>query len=307
MKLVELLARELKVWPYHLGAMAISQDPDGSLNRLDRGLGVDDACLASIGGTWPSNTWTRFSLMTPTSTATDHATAIVTIADWEAEVARLAKPEWIRHRGGKCPIEAGFLIDVRHRDGCIGTRCNPFSGKWDWRHSGHETDIMAYRICEPEQAPQKAWHSTAPLSDEERAHAFEADIEFPSGVIHFAGPIQWRDRIREIDITVEALEEERAGLVQQLEDEGFRLISAVNAKIAAVAQAHEDMSDWRNWMDGDLVECISHEIEWSDKTDIGSICKIDGSPLFDENGLHIFVAGYFMNPADFRWHSRPSV
>ena len=38
------------------------------------------------------------------------------------------------------------------------------------------------------------------------------------------GPLQWRDRVTEIDRTVEALEEERASLVQKLADEGFALI-----------------------------------------------------------------------------------
>lgn len=75
------------------------------------------------------------------------------------------------------------------------------------------------------------------------------------------GPLQWRDRIREIDaeeakrneehrVAIEALEEERLSLVQKLEDEGLRLIEE---KPACDGMPAEDMSDWRNWKVGDFI------------------------------------------------------
>jgi len=64
-----------------------------------------------------------------------------------------------------------------------------------------------------------------------------------------ANPLAWRDRIQEIDIVVQVLEEERLSLVQSLEAEGFALTDAKR-------EPAEDMTDWRNWKDGDLVECV---------------------------------------------------
>jgi len=64
-----------------------------------------------------------------------------------------------------------------------------------------------------------------------------------------ANPLAWRDRIQKIDIVVQELEEERLSLVQSLEAEGFALINARR-------EPAEDMTDWRNWKEGDLVECV---------------------------------------------------
>lgn len=237
MKLAELLALELKVWPE--GSVCSTQEGNYSAYfwkssdvHFDKG-GWDHASGYGL----ISQGWSH-SL---TELATDHATAIVTRADWEAEVARLAQPQesqWIRHRGGKCPVEAGVSVEYRMRDGEIMSRP---AGSLEWDHYGECGDIMAYRICEPEQA-----------SDAVVEHDIYADDTEPSlspVLVTYTdqeNPLIWRDRIREIDITVEALEEERASLVQQLEDEGFRLIGEA-------AEPVGDMSDWRNWQAGDLL------------------------------------------------------
>ena len=67
-----------------------------------------------------------------------------------------------------------------------------------------------------------------------------------------ANPLAWRDRIQKIDIVVQELEEERLSLVQSLEAEGFALINAKR-------EPAEDMTDWRNWKAGDLVECVKRD------------------------------------------------
>lgn len=150
------------------------------------------------------------------------------------------KDGWIRHRGGKCPVDLGTLVDIRNRDGKIFERVKA-SNENNWVH--HSTlslsDVMSYRLHKPEQA----------ISDDAVIDLCVAcaDEEMPAAK-YFDGPIQWRDRIREIDSTVESLEEERVSLVQKLEAEGFRLIDPVKAEVEteAVLPA-EDMSDWRNW------------------------------------------------------------
>ena len=113
------------------------------------------------------------------------------------------------------------------------------------------------------------------------------------------GPLKWRDRIREIDTTVEALEEERVALAQQLEDEGFQLI-------AAKVKQDEDMGDWRNWREGDLLTLIEDssrddftrgkEYEFIEVDDFDEIVVLDDAG--DQNG-------YGVNSGMFKFHSRP--
>lgn len=115
------------------------------------------------------------------------------------------------------------------------------------------------------------------------------------------GPLKWRDRVREIDTTVESLEEERAALVQQLEDEGFKLISLERA-----VPAGENMGDWRNWKAGDLLTLIEDsscdgftrgkEYEFIEVDEFDDIVVLDDAG--DQNG-------YGVNSGMFKWHSRP--
>jgi hypothetical protein len=74
----------------------------------------------------------------------------------------------------------------------------------------------------------------------------------------------------------------------------------------AQAERAEDMSDWRNWLEGDLVECVNDdhvaELCRGDVLSLLGVYKVSelirvklSSPLY-----HTY------NPARFRWHSRPA-
>lgn len=135
-----------------------------------------------------------------------------------------SKEGWIRHLGGKCPVEAGTLVDVCHRDGDVFTGCKvgeSFSCK-DWSHTNDDGDIMAYRIHTPSEQP-------ATVKD-----CLSVEAEMPAAK-YFDGPLQWRDRITEIDAeskaeeerhhqVMTALDSERAELVRKLANEGLALI-----------------------------------------------------------------------------------
>ena len=58
---------------------------------------------------------------------------------------------WIRHRGGKCPVEEGVMVDVRHRDGEVfsGFEAVLSAPAGSWNHANHPGDIMAYRLHKP--------------------------------------------------------------------------------------------------------------------------------------------------------------
>lgn len=254
MKLVELLVRELTEWPK--GKSLITQDASGKCYswtgkpRLDRNL------------VWYSPNGKDFN-MGPVGKreplCADHATAIVTRADWDAERARIAKPAkankdgWIRHRGGKCPVERGVVIDVRYRSGEICETVRALTGDGGsihrsavyWKHYGHNSDIMSWRL-HVEDKPARQDEQPAYVSkDEAMAYIDHSDLRD-----RYEGPIKWRERISEIDVTTEKLTTERADLVQKLAVEGFALIE----RAAAV-----HLQEWmRHAIDGRKNHAIKH-------------------------------------------------
>jgi hypothetical protein len=285
MKLVELLARELKAWP---NGVTITQDYDGDVGLYS--ISNPDATEGSAVWRFPGHIRNLEHL---SKIATDHATAIVTREMWESERARIAEPAkkaskdgWIRHRGGKCPVDKGVLVDVRFRSGDIET-----SDDWPrWDHKDHPRAIMAYRLHKPEI-------QQASVENVEAFNA-QADITVNMRDPHTENPLIWRDRIREIDATVEALEEERASLVQRLEDEGLQLLP-VSARPA------EDMSDWRNWKVGDMAEVISTSLFSSERLSVGDIVPI--TDIDGEDGTIKAALGCWGRPgSNYRFHSRPS-
>lgn len=208
------------------------------------------------------------------------------------------KDGWFRHRGGKCPVEAGALVDVRFRSGITKTVC--YSTSFRWNHTGQQGDIMAYRphVATTEQSSDVAQD----LVTEGVKAEWEAKLA--------ANPLQWRDRIHVIDAEQKAAEEahkaatdartaERAELVQKLAEEGLALIVKVDA---------DDMIDPRNWKRGDVVECVS---DYSNQFTRGKFYTLRSDYREEEYSVKIFkddTGDTFngWNPENFKWHSRPT-
>lgn len=304
MKLVELLAREMSEWPEKASHAVQHEDGDVGFTYDGKPGRDKDHSDWSINALTASEKayWLIGAATSASKTASDHATAIVTRADWEKEKMKQEAPKknaegWIRHRGGKCPVEDGVKVDYRMRDGeidCFGRD----AGRLQWNHEPDDGDIMAYRLHIPaEQA--------------EACSKPELQIRLPDGYgeIYSAqavehGPIQWRDRIMTIDFDIHSLTAERAELVQKLASDGFALIWRINDLLTDAAQKHEDMSDPKNWRNGDIVECIvDHEgyftagsryvVDYMECDWVNIHADDDG----DENAIR---------PHKVKFHSRPS-
>lgn len=300
MKLVEILARDMRKWQD--GAEHAYQDKSGNV-FFSRGQrpeqfrdgGSWNVSASAVEMIYGGRFGDEFQL------ASDHSTAIITREMWEAErvkqkgdkQVKANKEGWIRHRGGKCPVEGNPKVEIRLRNGEIVTM---HAQAVSWEHSGMKwlREVMAYRLHKPK--PE--------ISDDETIDLCVAcaDEEMPAAK-YFDGPLQWRDRITEIDATTEALEEERASLIQRLEDEGFALIKRKVEPVMPV----EDMSDWRNWRAGDEVICITDK--WPNIYQNGKSYKVKSveqhqALLFDETGGSCAI-GDEVSP-NFKWHSRPA-
>ena len=187
---------------------------------------------------------------------------------------------WVRHRGGKCPVDVGDTIDVRHRSGEVISGVEMDGSGWYWDHHGNSFDIMAYKLHKPAEQVEAC-------SKPDPRNSAKRDSDY----------VCWmRDRITEIDATTQALTAERADLVQKLASEGFALIGR--------AVEHEaQQPDPGRWMIGDSVECIHSNYSF---ITVGTVYVITG---FDRNMVQFLdddETEMEYELANFKFHSRPS-
>lgn len=329
MKLVQILAKELKEWSE--GAKYYAQDYSGRAfpykEKPKLARKVDEPLWSSVGQLGGAG-------YISCRRATDHATAIVTRADWEAEKARIAgrvDGGWKRHRGGKQPVADGVRVDYRMRNGRHGI--NERSELLDWVRSDEspESDIMAYRIHKPAEQPgpvseeaiqvgidaadagklttidevKARWQGKRPPPKLERALKQAEEIRIAA---HAPDPILIiRDRIRTLDTKraevestyqrqISEITQERESLVQKLAGEGFALVEVV-------VQPVEDIMDWTDWRIGDVLTSTADGWGYTS----GKTYKFLGMTTWgtartlDDNGKE-----NGMMPVCFAWHSRPA-
>jgi len=299
MKLVELLARELREWPEDgVPVVAVVQDPDMMAYVRPH----DDADEFAFRQNEWIGVWHNLATALPLpDLATDHATAIVTRADWEAEKARIAGKVdggWKRHKGVKQPVADGVKVEIRTRGGDFEV-CSADGFAWGANGAGQ---IMAYRIHNPAEQP------AIEPAVVENVQAFNAHAELLYDPVA-QGPLQWRDRIYELDTQRAELEAtyqrqigeidgERGELVAQLKSEGLALVEVT-------VQPVEDMSDPVNWRKGDLITFVEEDKDscfttgkqyvFEDLDGYGS-AGVLADDEGDENGWAVEY---------FKWHSRP--
>lgn len=64
---------------------------------------------------------------------------------------------WIEWQGGEPPIKnQSMILDVKYRDGTINNNKYDWTGNVFWQHSGHSSDIIAYRLSQLEKAGESA-------------------------------------------------------------------------------------------------------------------------------------------------------
>lgn len=257
MKLVEILARDLKVWPKNNnGNDGITQDRGGRLNSLDTGcepsFNEEDKCWESCSHSYLDGRLEE---------AEDYATSVVTRKMWQAERDRQKGGEWKRHRGGKMPVADEVRVEVKLRDGDIQ---EAEASAFLWYHSDCDVcaNIMQYRVISQPQAEEVEVKdtTTGTLSykvEIDTSAATQAIDELAAKWDQVDGPLLWRDQIVELEAHAEDIQREIASLHARLTNEGFQLIRqypSLSTDVPAV-----DMSDWRNWKAGDVVESREKE------------------------------------------------
>ena len=293
MKLVQLLAKELKEWPE--SATFIVQDENKNVWSLDKGLDLSYSV-----NEWVSEEWFNLVLVDGLEIlinclASDNKTSKVTQDQWKSEREKMNKPKWIRHRGGLNPINDDVLVEVKLRSGDIQSA---YASGFIWRHvdCDYSVNIMQYRIMEEtecqeieevipkhmafgyaskeemvaqigEECPFSKVASTAEKTNfgtityKLEIDATEATQRIDSLVAKWGqivSPLKWRDAIIHCQAIIEDCEREIERNVNLLDAEG--LMMQKDSKKAIQHYAPDvDMSDWRNWQAGDVIEIVGNE------------------------------------------------
>ena len=259
MKLVQLLAKELKEWPDNV--KCITQDGDGHLYgwRMDGAEFRDHA--------WYSPYAKDLEMMDIdiecSERSSDNKTSKINKLQWQAEREKMNKPKWIRHRGGNSTLHPGTMVEARLRSGEI-QRAIAGAFLWDNSLSDHAVNIMAYRVIEETKDQEieevrkfskdvdmnigqgEIIHGPVSIGDTviTAAHpkfdtnlgtltykleidATEATQQIDSLVAKWGqivSPLKWRDEIIELEAYEEEFRREREKLIRKLESEGFKLL-----------------------------------------------------------------------------------
>lgn len=276
MKLVQLLAKELKEWPEGVGK--VMQDFDMEIRFFD--LSGDQMTLLD------------FYIDELASDACDEIIfsgggVEITKSQWQAEREKMNKPKWIRHRGGKCPVPCGTKVETRHRNGYT---CTPHfytqNASSDvgmnlvWGHKGDMMDIMAYRVIEEtkdQEIEEVKKTNFGTITYKLEIDATEATKEIDSLVAKWGqieSPLKWRDEIIELEAYEEEFRREREKLIRKLESEGFKLIDHM---APVFGEALVDMDNWNNWENGDIIEVIKESETSNAKAGLYTITGFDSS------------------------------
>lgn len=170
--------------------------------------------------------------------ASDHATAIITREQYESALAEKEHPlpwddncndddGWIDWAGGECPVEPERLVDIKLRDGLIF--CGMDADGWRWSDIGHNADIIAYRLHQPQDATTRA--NDYMLPQDFGAVADEADLndcigQTPApvwngfGVPPVGAEIEWREGRKWYPGTITAISEKMFVIKDQRGEEG---------------------------------------------------------------------------------------
>lgn len=282
MKLVQLLAKELKEWPVK----------GGEYNK------ESDYCVMSDETSQLFFCGSHGKIFL-SERADKTAGVSVSRSEWQAEREKMNKPKWIRHRGGNSTLHPGTMVEARLRSGEI-QRAIAGAFLWDNSLSDHAVNIMAYRLIEEtkdqeieevipkhmafgyaskeemvaqigEECPFAQVASTAEKTNfgtityKLEIDATEATQQIDSLVAKWGqieSPLKWRDAIIHCQAIIEDCEREIERNVSLLDAEG--LMMQKDSKKAMQNYAPDvDMSDWRNWKRGDIIS-ISNDPDIKD-------------------------------------------
>lgn len=248
--------------------------------------------------------------------------------------------EWIKHAGGKCPVERGVLVDVRYRDGreVYGLPALEPEGFRDatepfWESDGMAMDITEWRLhrVEQEDAGASMWDgeswpppvgakvlSRSVCSTGIKVEVLAVRKGKVIGCICDTGVAGWIDKETTYPIRTDEEVAVQAMMDSFCDDDGHETMKRVYRAIAAgevpgvrlestqsAAKDIEDISDPSNWKAGDVVKCVGGD-DLEDCFTIGGLYRVyynDGNRCMKYH-LHDGSTHYEHN-SNFMFYARP--
>lgn len=72
---------------------------------------------------------------------------------------------WIEWAGGECPVDSDAIVEVKYRKPSPLNFNHEIAGDFSWLHHGFDSDIIAYRLQQPQEAEQNESCDEADLND----------------------------------------------------------------------------------------------------------------------------------------------
>lgn len=170
-------------------------------------------------------------------------------ADSELYLVETDEAGWIKWTGkNECPLPTGQLHEVMFRNGGNHRTNRPHSWNWSFSSYPHSYDIVAYRpIFDDSESIAKDAGMTVQEAYENQHRRFytETNDTIPRLLIELKSAQEVAQRIPDI-------------LNKLYKTLGPDLVEMLIAKHNEELSVESDMSDWRNWQEGDFVT----RIEW---------------------------------------------
>lgn len=249
MKLVKLLAKELKEWPVK----------EGEYNKeSDYCVQSDETSQVFFCG--------NHGKIFLSERADKTAGVSVSRGEWQAEREKMNKPKWIRHRCGNRCVDDDVFVEVKLRCGDV-QRGEAKDFIWSHHCCDSAANIMAYRVIEEtkdQEIEEVKKTNFGTITYKLEIDATEATQQIDSLVSKWGqieSPLKWRDAIIHCQAIIEDCEREIERNVNLLDAEGL-MMQKDSKKAMQHYQTDIDMSDWRNWEVGDIIRMISND--WCD-------------------------------------------
>lgn len=262
MKLVELLAKELKKWPSVVEYYCC--DYDGEIRAYSKDEEENQHDFFPLGDS-------SVDIADRAKCAGPLDTVRVTKNQWIAERERLSGGKWIRARGRKpnYETESPQRMEVRHRDGSITQGWTTQDWSWIWHDGAPKAEIMAWRIITQPQAeePMKAKFDGVKLEFSRDGVNFSEigtaridkiceSISTQAKTDKIDGPIKWRDTIIHCQAIIEDCEREIQRNVDLLDAEGLMMQTDSKKAMQHYSPGVIPLAEWKV---GDIVEVVSLE------------------------------------------------
>jgi hypothetical protein len=235
--------------------------------------------------------------------------------DWQ--LVEADSEGWIPWSGGECPLPESKLAEVRLQDGQQGRfESIDLLTHRSWQKWNCGGDIIAYRPILAEQEPDNhlGEDTTRRINEgirrrfDEARHSLWSAQRNEDEFMRERGPAQAEgtpsvfDRLKSAVAASESIPTLLAEIDALLPD-GYCVTRCVE-------QPAEDMTDWRNWKEGDILECI-RPTEFHTKGRlylIGTDSEGDYGILDDEGDVldRYAPGGECFTRSYFRFHSRPA-